>query len=109
MTTIPSVGTQQANGTAMLGQIGESATVDVFATLDAYAFFSGTSMATPHVSGVAALVWSYYLNCTANEIRDSLNKSAMDLGAAGRDDSYGYGLVQAKAAFDRIGSMGCGN
>ena len=109
VTTIPSVGTQQANGTAMLGQIGQSATVDVFKTPDAYAFFNGTSMATPHVSGVAALVWSYFLNCTANQIRDSLNKSAMDLGVAGRDESYGFGLVQAKAAYDRIGSMGCGN
>ena len=66
-------------------------------------------MATPHVSGVAALVWSYFLNCTANEIRASLNKSALDLGAAGRDDSYGFGLVRAKAAYDNIGSMGCGN
>ena len=110
VTNIPSVGTQQANGTLMLGQLGQSTTVAVFPSPDAYAFFNGTSMATPHVSGVAALVWSYFLNCTANEIRASLNNSALDLGTtAGRDNEYGYGLVQAKAAFDRIGSMGCGN
>jgi subtilisin family serine protease len=109
VTTIPSVGTQQANGEAMLRQLGQSTTVSVFTTGDAYAFFNGTSMATPHVSGVAALVWSYYLNCTANQIRSSLNKSARDLGAKGRDNEYGFGLVQAKAAFDRIGSQGCGN
>jgi hypothetical protein len=42
-------------------------------------------------------------------LRTSLNKSAMDLGAAGRDDYYGNGLVQAKAAHDRIASLGCGN
>jgi hypothetical protein len=33
----------------------------------------------------------------------------LDLGPAGRDDEYGAGLVQAKAAFDRIASLGCGN
>ena len=109
VTTIPSVGTQQANGTAMLGQIGQSTTVTVFVAPDAYAFFNGTSMATPHVSGVAALVWSYFLNCTASQIRVSLDRSAMDLGAPGRDNEYGFGLVQAKAAYDRIGLMGCGN
>ena len=86
MTTIPSVGTTQANGIAMLGQLGQSATVDVFPSPDAYALFNGTSMATPHVSGVAALVWSYFLNCTANEIRASLNISALGIGVAGRDD-----------------------
>ena len=110
VTTIPSVGTTQANGLDDVpAKLGQSATVDVFRSPDAYAFFNGTSMATPHVSGVAALVWSHFLNCTANEIRASLNKSAMDLGAPGRDNYYGFGLVQAKVAFDRIGSMGCGN
>ena len=78
-------------------------------TPDLYAFFDGTSMATPHVSAVAALVWSYFPHCTASQIRSSLNKSAQDLGARGRDVHYGFGLVQAKAAHTRIGTMGCGN
>lgn len=34
--------------------------------------------------------------------------TALDLGPAGRDTKYGYGLVQAKAAYDRIKSLGCG-
>jgi subtilisin family serine protease len=66
-------------------------------------------MATPHVSAVAALVWSYFPSCTGEQIRQSLNKSAKDLGTAGRDVKFGYGLVQAKAAYDRIVSVGCGN
>jgi hypothetical protein len=41
-------------------------------------------------------------------MRTSLDNSALDLGAAGRDVKYGYGLVQAKAAYDRIKSLGCG-
>jgi subtilisin family serine protease len=74
-----------------------------------YAYYDGTSMATPHVSAVAALVWSYFPTCTGAQIRSSLDKSALDLGPAGRDVKYGFGLVQAKAAYDRIKSQGCGN
>jgi subtilisin family serine protease len=74
-----------------------------------YAYYDGTSMATPHVSAVAALVWSYFPQCSAAQLRSSLDKSALDLGAAGRDVKYGFGLVQAKAAYDRIKSQGCGN
>jgi hypothetical protein len=58
---------------------------------------------------VAALVWSYFPSCTATQIRDSLYKSAEDLETAGRDNKTGYGLVRAKAAYDRIGTYGCGN
>jgi len=60
-----------------------------------YEEYSGTSMATPHVSGVAALVWSLYPEKTAVEIRAALQDSALDLGRSGRDNSYGYGLVDA--------------
>jgi subtilisin family serine protease len=93
-------------GTAMKTQLGQSATVGVKASN--YAYFDGTSMATPHVSAVAALVWSYFPTCTAKQIRATLGKSALDLGTAGRDTKYGFGLVQAKAAHDRIKSLGCG-
>ena len=109
VTAIPSVGTSQANGEKMLAQVGQATVMDVFVTPDLYAFFDGTSMATPHVSAVAALVWSYFPHCTASQIRSSLNKSAQDLGARGRDVHYGFGLVQARAAHTRIGTMGCGN
>ncbi|HEY0062443.1 MAG TPA: S8 family peptidase [Telluria sp.] len=73
-----------------------------------YAYFNGTSMATPHVAAVAALVWSYFPSCTGAQIRTTLGRSALDLGTAGRDTKYGYGLVQAKAAYDRIRTYGCG-
>lgn len=106
-TTIPSVTASNTDGAAMLGQLGQSATVGVQASN--YAFFDGTSMATPHVSAVAALVWSYYPSCTAAQLRNSLNKSAEDLGTAGRDTKFGFGLVRARAAYDRIKSLGCGN
>ncbi|MFQ2167403.1 S8 family peptidase [Aeromonas hydrophila] len=72
-----------------------------------YAYYSGTSMATPHVVGVAVLVWSQRLECSNDQLRQTLRSSAQDLGALGRDNSYGYGLVQAKAAADRM-ALGCG-
>jgi subtilisin family serine protease len=106
VSTIPSVTATDVDGAAMKLQLGQSATVGVKPTN--YAYFDGTSMATPHVSAVAALVWSYKTSCTGAQIRASLTKSALDLGPAGRDTKFGYGLVQAKAAKDRILALGCG-
>jgi subtilisin family serine protease len=67
-----------------------------------YARLSGTSMATPHVSGVAALVWSARPTLTAAQVRGLLQDSAKDLGTPQRDNIYGFGLVQAKAALDLL-------
>jgi len=72
-----------------------------------YASWSGTSMACPHVAGVAALVWSHFPNCTNNQIRNALLKSAADAGAAGCDEDYGHGIVKAQKAYDLLNSMGC--
>ena len=109
VTTIPSIGTLQSIGQALLKRLGQTANVSVFRTGDAYANNSGTSMSTPHVSGVAALVWSYFPQCTATQVRNTLAKTAEDLGDPGRDPKYGFGLVQAKAAYDRITVLGCDN
>ncbi|TMP39465.1 S8 family serine peptidase [Pseudoalteromonas rubra] len=72
-----------------------------------YKSISGTSMATPHVSGVAALVWSNFPSCSADQIRSALNATAKDKGAAGRDNYYGHGIVQAKAAYDYLTNGNC--
>lgn len=60
-----------------------------------YEFNSGTSMAAPFVSGVAALAKSENPSLSAEEIRNLLNSNAMDLGFAGKDETFGFGLVQA--------------
>jgi subtilisin family serine protease len=106
VTTIPSVTASDTEGAAMKLQLGQTASLSVSASN--YAFYDGTSMATPHVSAVAALVWALKPGCTAAQLRTSLNLSAEDLGNPGRDTQFGYGLVRAKAAVDRISAMGCG-
>ena len=72
-----------------------------------YNSISGTSMASPHVAGVAALVWSNHPQCTAAQIRSALNATAEDRGSAGRDTSYGWGIVKAKNAHDYLTNNGC--
>ena len=63
-----------------------------------YEAWDGTSMATPHVSAVAALIWSHNIGKTNAQVRDAINKTAKDLGAAGRDANFGWGLVKAARA-----------
>lgn len=72
---------------------------NVLSTIDdsdsAYATMSGTSMATPHVSGAIALALSCApAGTTRTQIVNALYSTAEDLGAAGRDDLYGYGLAR---------------
>jgi len=60
-------------------------------------------MATPFVSGVAALVWSVAPALTRDGVRQLLDSTADDLGTAGRDNSYGYGRVDALQAVQGAG------
>jgi len=71
-----------------------------------YQYSTGTSMAAPHVAGVAALVWSHFKEISAVEMKKSLFSSAEDLGSQGRDDFFGHGLVNAKAAYDTLAQGG---
>lgn len=67
----------------------------------------GTSMAAPFVSGVAALVRSLDASLSADEVAARLIASAVDLGAPGRDDLYGAGLLNAAGALARtVASVG---
>lgn len=60
-----------------------------------YAYAAGTSMATPHASGVAALYWSYNPSLTNEQVGRALIKNADDKGTVGWDKYYGYGIVDA--------------
>jgi len=65
-----------------------------------YVTMSGTSMAAPHVAAAAAVAWSSDPSKTNVEIRAALQQTALDLGAAGRDNAYGYGVVKTAGAID---------
>ena len=79
---------------------------------DCYKYGSGTSMASPHVAGVAALVIATGVSDRSavgtsgygrinDEVRKVMNDTATNLGIAGRDSQYGFGLVSAAAAVVR--------
>ena len=65
---------------------------------DGYFTSTGTSMATAHVTGVAALLFSLHPEASPAQISDWLTAAALDLGAPGRDDTFGWGRLQAEAA-----------
>jgi serine protease len=106
--SIPAISLSQEDGLAIRSTLlGASGLVHTGAG-NGFALLDGTSMATPHVSGVAAAVWSRVPTATNQDIRDALAATAVDLGTAGRDNTFGFGLVQAKAALDFILAGGGG-
>ena len=69
-----------------------------------YDYLSGTSMAAPMVSGVAALVRSFRPGYGPDDVQDAMQENAKDLGAPGRDDEFGYGRMDAAATLEAIGA-----
>ena len=102
-TSIPAVGAAFEDRSALVAST--NVTINIGAT--DYGFMSGTSMATPAVSGIAALVWSNHSDFTGTEIRDALKATAQDQGTAGRDDYFGYGIVKAADADAYLTANGC--
>jgi serine protease len=73
-------------------------------------WYQGTSMATPHVAGVVALIISRGMR-GPEKIRDLLTSTATDLGSPGFDTQYGHGLLNAAKALENVtsGSWGWNN
>ncbi len=74
--------------------------VDILSTYPGgyYTRLDGTSMAAPHIAGVAGLVWSVWCRASAETVQNILLSTATDLGDPGWDPYFGYGLVNAEAA-----------
>ena len=66
-----------------------------------YATLNGTSMATPMVSALAAMLWSQNPYLKPGEVRERIEVSATDLGSIGVDELYGYGLINPTLALQQ--------
>jgi subtilisin family serine protease len=93
---IPAVSLSQTDGEALAS--AAPATATVFNIAMAWNFDSGTSMATPHVSGVAALIFGKDPNLSPDQVETIMERTTTDLGVPNYDTTYGWGLVNAKAA-----------
>ena len=118
---VMSAGALQRTGTATVNGMTNATAVDIASysnrgsnltlvaatdspAMDRYGnmnIFGGTSAANPNLAGIASLVWSVNPSLTGAQVRQILTDTAMDLGTAGRDNTYGYGLVNADAAVRR--------
>lgn len=65
---------------------------------NSYYIMSGTSMAAPHVTGLVALIKTLNPTWTRAQVTDKITSTAVDLGAAGKDDTFGWGRINADAA-----------
>ena len=78
--------------------------VDIFTTFDTltnpngFAYATGTSMAVPHVSGLAAIIWGINPSLPASSVRAIIESTVDDLGTPGRDNRFGYGRINAYKA-----------
>ena len=96
------------NNVASFGQRGDYIDLAAPGTLifstanNDYKMQSGSSMAAAFVSGAAALLFAAQPSITATQVRDILQRTATDIGAPGRDTTFGFGLVNLIAAFAEL-------
>lgn len=96
---IPGVSTSLEEGVELDQELQSRATtLTLTNTVGNLAALSGTSMASPHATGVAALILSRNPNLTPAQVRQVLRSSANDLGTPGWDPIFGYGRINAKRA-----------
>ena len=90
------------------GVLSTVATDSGGALVNDYVIWQGTSMATPHMAGVVALMKAVAPNLTPTDVASLLSSGALteDLGAAGKDDQFGYGLINAYKAVTAAANTG---
>lgn len=109
---VPVFGVSQADGEALIAAGSVQVSMSPSGGFS-YGYKSGTSMACPHVAGVAALLIGEFGadNVVAAQVRAAMVATAMDLGDPERDDIFGAGLIQADAAMlylaELVNNRGC--
>lgn len=99
---IPTILVSKADGATL--QAAQNSTVTIASAPEdsLWANLSGTSMATPHAAGVAALVWAVAPTATANAVATAIEQTAVDLETPGFDNNSGNGLVNALNAAKQL-------
>jgi subtilisin family serine protease len=95
---LPTIIVSQADGQAIVAGLGTSDQGTLYNVATDWNLDSGTSMATPHVSGVAALIFGKNPNLTPDQVETIMERTATNLGVPNYDTTFGWGLVNAKAA-----------
>ncbi|HEX6176870.1 MAG TPA: S8 family serine peptidase [Thermoanaerobaculia bacterium] len=94
------VAISRVDGEQLLSQ--SNAMITVMNDDDDYDSYQGTSMASPHVAGIAALAWSVAPTATAADVKQALTATATDLGSSSFDNIFGFGLINALEAAKRM-------
>lgn len=95
------LGISKADGEALQAKGTGALVLDTF-MVRGYAKFNGTSMATPHVAGAAALLWAVAPTASPQQVVNALTSTAKDLGAPGQDSVFGLGLIDVNAAAQQL-------
>jgi subtilisin family serine protease len=95
---IPAVSVSDTTGATLKIPAQAGSTATVVNKISDWDHYDGTSMATPHVTGVIALIWSVNQAWSNSTVENKLFTTCTDLGAAGYDTTYGRGIVNADAA-----------
>lgn len=98
--SVPVIALEKSVGEQMVAGLekGQLVTVNLVTKITDYSEFSGTSMASPHVAGVAVLVRATAKSLTPAEVRDVLKSTATELTGANNQNQLGAGLVDAEKA-----------
>jgi len=72
--------------------------IDITDSTNGYNYYSGTSLSTPHVAGLAGLILGKDPNLSNEQVRSIIQNSAVDLGSPGIDSAFGYGRIDALRA-----------
>jgi serine protease len=65
------------------------------------------SNAAAYVAGAIARIWRVQRNCTNTQVITCIKETAKDLGSVGRDDEFGYGLIQTRSAYQCLKRTNC--